>query len=55
MRFPAGGKVDKMTKEAEGLASTLSSDVSKAADAVSKVCARSRSAVRRLLRGRGYE
>lgn len=33
-----------MTKEAEGLASTVSSDVSKAADAVSKVCARSRSA-----------
>ncbi|CAN0407124.1 unnamed protein product, partial [Ectocarpus sp. 8 AP-2014] len=31
-----GGKLDKMTKEAEGLASTVSSDVSKAADAVSK-------------------
>ncbi|CAB1119095.1 unnamed protein product [Ectocarpus sp. CCAP 1310/34] len=31
-----GGKPDKMTEEAEGLASTASSDASKAADAVSK-------------------
>ncbi|CAN0233121.1 unnamed protein product, partial [Ectocarpus sp. 13 AM-2016] len=32
----SNGEPDKMTKEAEGLASTVSSDASKAADAVSK-------------------